>query len=248
VRHARRSRRPRTYAPLVAAFALASIVSACSSTDLDAAPGAPSGSVAASGSVSAGGPWHRGIVATVFWVGEDASADNGGIANHASAWDDDWVRHFGGVDDPVRRQGGAPAFAPLENPFYVALPYNDVDDRGVRRVDAHEVVPWAGDARWSHERSMVKNRWVEVRVGDRVAFAQWEDVGPFGEDDADYVFGTSRPRNPVDQRAGIDLSPAVRDVLGVGDVSAVDWRFVEADEVPAGPWTVVVTTSAITWR
>jgi hypothetical protein len=35
---------------------------------------------------------------------------------------------YGGIDDPVRRKGYEPAgFKPLENPFYAALPYGDME-------------------------------------------------------------------------------------------------------------------------
>ena len=27
--------------------------------------------------------------------------------------------------------------------------------------------------------------------------------------------------------------------------TVVDWQFVEADEVPAGPWRIIVTTSGV---
>jgi hypothetical protein len=152
--------------------------------------------------------------------------------------------HYGGVDDPVARRGYLPAaFTPKENPFYVALPYNDFDENGVRKPRASSVVPWAAGTTWAADQSMLKNRWLELRVGTRTVYAQWEDV----EDDAAYVFGTAAPANRVDVRAGIDLSPAVRDALGVGDVSKVTWRFVERGAVPAGPWTAVVTTSGIDW-
>ena len=38
------------------------------------------------------------------------------------------------------------------------------------------------------------------------------------------------------QTAGIDLSPAVRDFLKLRSGAAVEWRFAEEAEVPAGPW------------
>ena len=70
-------------------------------------------------------PWKLAIVSTVFWVGETGS----GPANTHSAWEQDWVGRYGGVDDPVRRKGYEPAgFRPHENPFYVALPYCDMED------------------------------------------------------------------------------------------------------------------------
>jgi hypothetical protein len=207
-----------------------------------------SGSARAERSPEPEAPWHVGITATVFWVGEPASSENGGIANLSSAWDDEWVTHFGGVDDPHARRDAALAFTPRENPFYVALPYNDLGEDGARKASASRTVPWAGARAWAPDESMVKNQWVEVRRGDVHVFAQWEDVGPYLEDDDAYVFGTARPANRVDSGAGIDLSPAVRDALGAGDVSTVDWRFVDRSSVPTGPWTAVVTTTQITWH
>ena len=38
--------------------------------------------------------------------------------------------------------------------------------------------------------------------------------------------------------AGIDVSPAVRDYLGLGSLGLVDWRFVEEADVAAGPWSL----------
>jgi len=188
------------------------------------------------------------VTATIFWVGEGASSANGGIANAASAWDDDWLLHFGGVDDPLHRNGYAPVFTPHENPFYVALPYNDFDGNGARKAETASIVPWASTQKWTALMSMLKNHWVEIRVGTTNVYAQWQDVGPYLETDKAYVFGTAQPANTVDTRAGIDLSPAVRDYLKVGDVSKVDWRFVDATSLPVGPWSAVVTTSQITWH
>jgi hypothetical protein len=50
------------------------------------------------------------------------------------------------------------------------------------------------------------------------------------------VFGNERPPPDVNHGAGIDVSPAVRDYLGLGSLGVVDWRFVEQAEIPAGPW------------
>ena len=36
--------------------------------------------------------------------------------------------------------------------------------------------------------------------------------------------------------AGLDVSPAVRDYLGLGPMSLTDWQFVEVRDVPPGPW------------
>ena len=91
--------------------------------------------------------------------------------------------------------------------------------------------------------SLLKNRWIAVQAGDAVCYGQWEDAGPFENDDAAYVFGDApEPRNKRGVSAGIDLSPAMRDCLGVGSVARVTWRHVEAEQVPDGPWKEIVTT------
>ena len=66
--------------------------------------------------------------------------------------------------------------------------------------------------------------------------AQWEDCGPFRTDHWQYVFGNERPRPNLNQGAGLDVSPAVRDYLGLGIKDPCDWKFVEFCEVPPGPW------------
>jgi hypothetical protein len=183
-------------------------------------------------------PWKRAI-ATVFWVGEPPGPDNNEIPNHESAWDANWQEHFGGVDDPDTRCGYRPCgIEPKENPFYVALPYDDLTTTGKRKRSA--LLPWTT----SHPKwSMLKNRWVAVKANGKICYAQWQDVGPFESDDDAYVFGDApEPANRDGEKAGIDLSPAIRDCLGIGPVSNVLWRHVERHEVPDGPWTQLVTT------
>lgn len=205
-------------------------------------------------------PVHHVVTATVFWVGEPKG--NGSSEDNAvSAWDDAWLAHYGGVDDPGPRDvanGWFPtAFVPKENPFYFDLPYNDFDDAGRPRPDRAEVVPWAHRYREQLRRprafSLLKNRWAKLVRGDRVCYAQWEDSGPYVYDDAAYVFGSDdrRPRNRLAKRAGMDVSPAVRDCLGFDglntDTNKVDWHFVEAEQVTRGPWKRVVTKSQVYW-
>ncbi len=194
-------------------------------------------------------PIHRDITVTIFWIGEEAGPDNQGISNVSSAWDEHWVTHYGGVDQPNNRSGYLPAlFAPRENPFYVALPCNDLDDNGAIKPEAISYIYWADVAqKTSQGKSILKDRWVKIIKGDRTAYAQWEDVGPFGEDDWEYVFGSSRPGNSINQHAGIDVSPAVRDYLGLGDIDQVDWQFVEPEDVPDGPWMTVTSPGTTGW-
>jgi hypothetical protein len=219
---------------------------------------------AAAGSTVTTYPVHRGITATVFWVGEPKGAGSS-EDNALSAWDDAWQAHYGGVDDPAPRSAGngwfPTAFAPKENPFYFDLPYNDFDDEGRPRSDRTKVVPWArayaGQLAAYRRRgarfSLLKNRWAKIVRGGRTCYAQWEDSGPYLYDDAAYVFGAGdrRPRNRLARRAGMDVSPAVRDCLGFAglntDTNKVDWQFVEADQVPDGPWKRVVTKRQVYW-
>jgi hypothetical protein len=189
---------------------------------------------------------HGDITATIFWVGEGATANS--PSNAASAWDDDWLAHFGGVDDPSHRNGWQPAaFAPSENSFYCALPYNDCPG-GVRRAETLQIIPWANTRAWDRRESLCKNQWVAIRHGNKMCFAQWEDVGPFYTDDDAYVFGTAAPKNTANHNAGIDVSPAVRDFLDLQSGDKVSWWFVEEKAVPAGPWRERVTKTQIYWR
>ena len=192
-------------------------------------------------------PIHQNIHATVFWVGEPATQDNELIDNLSSIWDDKWVEHFGGVDDPKSRDGYFPAnFIPMENPFYFALPYSDYVD-GNKVPDAYKIVYWANEKNWTDSESMLKNKWIMITKGDKTAYAQWEDVGPFLDDDASYVFGNDPPKNNSVNNSGLDLSPAVSDYLGLYSDrhDVVSWQFVDKNKVPDGPWKKIITTSKI---
>lgn len=180
--------------------------------------------------------WRRNVVATVFWVGELPSQNNP-TPNTASAWDVNWQANFGGYDHPEKRRGYLPAdFTPSLNPFYIALPYNDVMAGGRHRPEASEVIPWFWEDYRGDGISVCKGRWVALHHNGRVCFAQWEDVGPFQTDHWQYVFGSETPRPNRNSAAGIDLSPAVRDYLGLKSGATVEWRFADTREVPAGPW------------
>ena len=184
----------------------------------------------------------KSIVTTTFWVGEDGSSDNQYISNVSSAWDEEWMIHFGGVDDPTSRNGFNPAaFTPRENPFYVALPYNDINEDGDRKSTAKKC-PNAKKPAVRHY-SWCKNSWVKITYKNRIVYAQWEDVGPYEEDDVKYVFGTARPINRIDTKAGLDVSPAVNNYLLLKDVDKTSWQFIDAAQVPNGPWKTKVTTS-----
>lgn len=185
-------------------------------------------------------PWRLNITATVFWVGEDASHRNP-VHNHKSSWDAEWRDNYGGFDNPEpteRTKDYRPrAFIPKLNPFYIALPYNDVS-RGQHKPEASKVIPWFRKAYEEEGKSVCKGRWVQIVYNKRSCFAQWEDCGPFTTDDWPYVFGDKPPMNRENKGAAIDISPAVRDYLGIkGGTALVHWRFVEFHRIPRGPWS-----------
>jgi hypothetical protein len=174
-------------------------------------------------------PWKVQIVATLFWIGEGS--------NNSSAWNEKWAAANNGDDSPRVRNGYASGkHASSVNPFYVALPFNDLafPDKARRWLPEG----WKKPEKDGKPISACKNRWVEIKNknGD-ICYAQWEDVGPcrkpLQNDDAEYVFGDQPPGNVV----GIDVSPAVGDYLGLSDHNnVVSWRFVDDQDVRPGAW------------
>jgi hypothetical protein len=181
--------------------------------------------------------WKSQIVTTIFWVGENASMNNP-VANTQSSWDHRWLLDYGGYDTPSQRRNYIPlTFIPRQNPFYVALPYNDITG-GHTKAEAPYVIPWFKQAFVKDGQTVLKDRWIEIRHGHQVAYAQWEDCGPFRTDHWQYVFGNQRPRPNLNQGAGLDVSPAVKDYLGLGSKDLCDWKFVDFKDVPVGPWSL----------
>jgi hypothetical protein len=183
--------------------------------------------------------WKPNIVTTIFWIGERPSGNNP-VPNDRCSWDKYWYASYGGYDnpDPDGRRNYVPvSFIPRQNPFYCALPYNDVEG-GHTKPEAAQVIPWFKQAYVRDGQTVLKGRWIAIRHGARVCYAQWEDCGPFRTDHWQYVFGGERPRPNLNQGAGLDVSPAVRDYLGLGAKDVCDWRFAEFREVPNGPWAL----------
>lgn len=212
-------------------------------------------------------PWHTDIVATTFWVGEifDPLAEDG--SQRISTYDSQWFESYGGCDgvwhgDTCATEARSAAdhffptaMTPRENPFYLDLPFDDINDERAFAV-RDDVVPWASQAPYSGHRqdrsfSYLKNRWVEIEHDGAVCFGQIQDAGPGEYHDSAYVFGhdDARPANTRYGGAGLDVSPALTGCLGFaeldGQSAIVDWRFVDADDVPAGPWSLIVTTRGV---
>jgi hypothetical protein len=192
-------------------------------------------------SISGRYPWKMGIVTTTFWVGE-AAAQNNPVHNVSSSWDINWMQSFGGYDNPnpaARRNFIPVGFVPRQNPFYIALPYNDVT-RGTTKPEAKVVIPWFREAWVGEGKSICRDRWIAVRSTStgKICYAQWADCGPFRTDHWQYVFGNEKPKPNLNQGAGLDISPAVRDFLGLKGTDVTDWKFVDFKEVPRGPWSL----------
>lgn len=177
-------------------------------------------------------PWKRRIVTTVFWIGE-GSTPMSSMTNKSSAWDINWVHDNGGADDQYDMSGyGSGSHASLINPFYVALPFNDLayPDKTQRWLPSG----WYKPAHHGEkQQSSCQGRWIEIKnAAGRSCFAQWEDVGPVVTDDAEYVFGSA----PPSASRGLDVSPAVSKYLGFDSTAYTSWRFVDDDDVPPGLW------------
>jgi hypothetical protein len=169
-------------------------------------------------------PWKMDITPSTFWIGESP----------ASAWNQNWTLSNGGSDAPGDRDanGYGPAHhAARVNPFYVALPFNDLafPEKAQKWLPAG----WARTGADTKTVSACQHRWVEIKNAQMdVCYAQWEDVGPGHADDAEYVFGSKPPR----LQPGICISPAVTAYLNTQDKAPIRWRFVEARDVQPGAW------------
>ncbi|MGO4102706.1 hypothetical protein AB4Y63_02030 [Leifsonia sp. YAF41] len=212
-------------------------------------------------------PLHTDIVATTFWVGEvfDPNASDG--SQVISTYDSLWLQSYGGCDGVIvagtcqteaRTPGNGyfpTSMKPQQNPFYLDLPFDDVNDPHAAAIRS-DVIPWAHDAAYTAlaadpNSSLMKNRWVQITSHGQTCYGQIEDAGPGVYDDANYVFGTgdARPANTKFNGAGMDVSPALNGCLRFTDLNGendrVNWRFVEEKDVPAGPWLTIVTRSGV---
>jgi hypothetical protein len=209
-------------------------------------------------------PLHRKIVATTFWVGEISDPNSRDGSQMVSTYDYQWLAHYGGCDgieeggvcrtEPRTAVNGffPTRMAPLQNPYYLDLPFDDLHNPIAFRQRA-TVVPWANDPGYTgngtdRSFSYLKNRWVGISNGHRTCYGQIEDAGPAQYHDARYVFGVDdpRPANHKFNHAGMDVSPALNGCLGFRELNGasdtVDWRFVDDVDVPPGPWRRIITT------
>ena len=155
-----------------------------------------------------------------------------------------WVENYGGTDHPKHRNGYYPAaFPPRQNPFYVALPFNDLASTAREKPMVSRFLSFWKETGNQPKitKSVCKNRWIAISYKGKTCFAQWQDVGPVHRDDYAYVFGFQEPKSHAQGMAGLDVSPAVQDYLGLCGRGRTNWRFVQVGELPEGPWKSIVT-------
>jgi len=112
-------------------------------------------------------PTKRNIITTYFWIGQGGTSISS-TTNIKSAWDEFWKKNFGGIDCPEDRKDAKKfreaslpeKFAPTLNPFYVALPFNDI----AFPKKARAFVPWWSEKELiiDHLESQCKGRLVMI--------------------------------------------------------------------------------------
>lgn len=193
-------------------------------------------------------PKPKEVIMTLFWIGEESGPDNDYISNKSTAWVTHAEKRYGGFDNPKEREGFFPkGFIPLENPFYFALPYNDLNDDGSPKENRN-LIPWFDPE--STSVSQIKGSWIKITYMDTVCYAQWADVGPNETDDIEYVFGNQPPKNQFGVKAGLDVSPAVWTYFNLKTNPVVTWEFVDFEDVPPGPWKDPqrITSNTVYWE
>jgi len=191
--------------------------------------------------------WRENIITTVFYVGEYRKSRVGLLNNRSSAWIASWVKSFGGVDQPERSTVFPTKFKPKENPFYFALP---LSDKALQSVGSNEIVPEFQEiviffnriySANSHAKSFLKNTWIAIEAEGKTCYAQWQDVGPYTEDDPCYVLKNEKPKFQQGNGPALDISPAVQKYMQISAKTITRWRFVPPTEVPDGPWKKIIS-------
>jgi len=76
------------------------------------------------------------------------------------------------IPTPSARRDYIPvAYIPKQNPFYCALPYNDVT-KDQFKPEAQLVIPWFKQSYTGPGQSVCRHRWIAIRKGNRAAKTQ----------------------------------------------------------------------------
>ena len=157
----------------------------------------------------------------------------------SSCWDPHWAKNYGGNDTPDTAQRTAEYIPRQLHPRPEPILRRPALQRyGARRpqgrgAPGHPLVP---EGIQGPDPIRLQGPLDRHPLWLKVCYAQWEDAGPFRTDHWQYVFGNERPRPNLNGGAGLDVSPAVRDYLGMNSTDVTDWKFVDFEEVPTGPW------------
>lgn len=198
-------------------------------------------------------PWKINAPYDIIWIGADYNTSVAPRVKIPTGWKSESAETFGGIDRPESENRIADhktgefrpkAFIPKLNPFYIALPYNDLMPAGDRKPEASRVIPWYDREPPPPGESACKGRWLQIYYNNRSCFAQWQDVHPHSPNDWQYVFGSRSAESFGSGRPAIRVAPAVRDYLSLPKDGVVHWRFVDAYQVPHGPWKKYGTLSA----
>jgi len=139
-------------------------------------------------------PWKRIIVTTVFWVGEEAGANNPCRTTEVPGTPN-WTGNYGGLDNPIRRRDATIFrwhFPPPDILLFVRC--RTTMSRTASLTEAPLVIHGSNRTYTGPGQSVCKDRWVANSKGNRTCYAQWEDCGPFRTDHFQYVFQNERPK------------------------------------------------------
>jgi len=179
-------------------------------------------------------PWKTSIVTTVFWVGEQAGGNN--RSKLQKFLDFNWSENYA---EPILRfqrtaQLHPNCFYSQAKPLLLCFTVHDVT-HGQFKPEAPLVIPW-----FKHEYRGRGSRYAEI---DGLPFVRQSHLlcamgrlRSVSHDHFQYVFGNERPKPNLNHGAGLDVSPAVRDYLGLAPTDVTDWQFVEVRDVSSGPW------------
>ena len=184
-------------------------------------------------------PWKTDIVTTVFWIGEHADREQSrsesqeflGLATG---------RAITAVTTAPIPHGGTTTSRSISSRgrirFTVALPYNDVT-HGQFKPEARD---WSfrGFDRHSCSRGIRFAKIAGSRSAEAIGSAtrNGKIVGRSAPTISNTFSRTNARRPNLNHGAGLDVSPAVRDYLGLRTDVLTDWQFVEVRDVPPGPW------------
>jgi hypothetical protein len=115
---------------------------------------------------------------------------------------------------------------PEAESFYIALPYNDVT-HGQFKPEAPLVIPWFKQSYTGPGQSVCRQSLDCHSQRESPLLRAMGGLRPVSHDHFQYVFGNERPKPNLNHGAGLDVSPAVRDYLGLAPTDVADWQFVK---------------------